>query len=418
MKRTELDKKWEALSLRVNEMGGDGEDFVAAMKELYTLYDDRQVTWLAGLFEPDIGGFYYSNSARDNEQFLPDIESTIQAIGFLLSSGMISSYDELPVWMKEKIINFTCSLQDPEDGYIYHPQWGKNIPDYRRGRDMTWANALQGYLGFKLPYPTALDRLKEVAKTNESGEKKESNMPEHLRSKEAFIEYLDKLDFVGNAYVAGSYVASQGIQIVAAGLAPTAIEYLNKFQDPKTGIWGKDKGYMAINGALKISDFYTKAGAEIQNADKICEVAMECISSDEDAATVCFQYNVWFTIYNMFENLRKFGGEDGEKKVQAILRRLIKLAPEGIRATRMKVAQFKKADGPFSYLKDRTAHFSQDVPVAIPYTNEGDVNASVICTTGTVSWLHNALDLTKYQVPIFTDEDYELFKSALKAPQK
>jgi len=417
MKRTELNEKWNLLQKKVEEMGGDGEDFVAAMKELYTLYDDRQVTWLAGLFEPDIGGFYYSNSARDNEQFLPDIESTIQATGFLLSSGMISAYSELPEWMRNKIIDFTCSLQDPDDGYIYHPQWGKNIPDYRRGRDMMWANALQGYLGFKLPYPTALDRLKEVSEAKEE-DKKESNMPEHLRSKEAFIAYLDKLDFVGNAYVAGSYMASQAIQIVAAGLAPTAIEYLNKFQDPETGIWGKDKGYMAINGALKISAFYTSAGAEIQNADKICEVAMECISSDADAETVCFQYNVWFTIYNMFENLRKFGGEEGEKKVQAILRRLIKLAPEGIRATRQKVSAFKKADGPFSYLKDRTAHYSQDVPVAIPYTNEGDVNASVICTTGTVAWMHHALDLTKFMVPIFTDEDYELFLNTVKKPTK
>ena len=70
---------------------------------------------------------------------------------------------------------------------------------------------------------------------------------------------------------------------------------------------------------------------------------------------------------------------------------------------------FKKDDGPFSYLPERTSHHSQFVPVAIPYSNEGDVNATVICTTGTVAWLHHALSLTDFMVPIFTHEDYELF---------
>ena len=419
MYRKDLEKKWLELEAEIDRRGGDGKDFVAAMKDLYTIYDQREVTWLANLFDYEIGGFYYSNSARDNEKveskgkmfdLLPDMESTLQATGFLISSGMIESYDEIPDWLREKLINFTSSLQDPDDGYIYHPQWGKDIPDYRRGRDTTWANAMQEYLKFKLPYPTAMERLAANVKAREEGKADENvGLPEHLQSPEAIIAYFDKQDFVNNAYVAGSWLASQGGQIIAAGLADVVVEYLNKFQDPETGIWGADKGYMAINGALKISAFYSQAGRPIKNADKIARVAMECICSEDPAETVCFQYNVWFTIYNMLENLQKFGGEDGKKQIDAILLDLVKLAPAGIRATKEKVKVFKKDDGPFSYLPDRTAHYSQDVPVAIPYSNEGDVNATIICTTGTVAWLHHALFLNDFIVPLFTHEDFELF---------
>ena len=43
--------------------------------------------------------------------------------------------NETDLEYEKKMAEFNCSLQDPDDGYIYHPQWGKNITDHRRGRD-------------------------------------------------------------------------------------------------------------------------------------------------------------------------------------------------------------------------------------------------------------------------------------------
>ena len=115
MYRKDLEKKWLELEAEIDRRGGDGKEFVAAMKDLYTIYDQREVTWLANLFDYEIGGFYYSNSARDNAQvesrgkmfdLLPDMESTLQATGFLISSGMIESYDEIPDWLREKLVEF------------------------------------------------------------------------------------------------------------------------------------------------------------------------------------------------------------------------------------------------------------------------------------------------------------------------
>ena len=78
----EREKQWENLINEVNAMGGDGEDFAAAVKELYSLYDEEVMYWYAGLFDAKIGGFYFANSARDAEGYLPDIEATQHCLGF------------------------------------------------------------------------------------------------------------------------------------------------------------------------------------------------------------------------------------------------------------------------------------------------------------------------------------------------
>ena len=82
--KKEIASLWEKLEQDVNERGADGEAFVEAMKDYYSIYTDGFLSWLGALFDPKTGGFYYSNSARDNEcaeyrgeicYFLPDIES-------------------------------------------------------------------------------------------------------------------------------------------------------------------------------------------------------------------------------------------------------------------------------------------------------------------------------------------------------
>ena len=97
---TTLDKKWLELENEVERRGGDGKELVAAMKELYELWTPDLYRWVARLWSREEGGFYYSNSARDNEPFLPDIESTLQALGIICRSGMVD-YSELPEDMKD-----------------------------------------------------------------------------------------------------------------------------------------------------------------------------------------------------------------------------------------------------------------------------------------------------------------------------
>ena len=138
-----------------------GKRTADAARELHTLYDEKIYKWLASLWDGEIGGFYYATSSRVTDGFLPDSESTMQAIGLLRTTGMIGEYSDLPEGMKKKLGNFAKKLQDP-DGYFYHPQWKEMMLERperfnsRRGRDLgqcTWL--VRTIAGMETTYPTA-----------------------------------------------------------------------------------------------------------------------------------------------------------------------------------------------------------------------------------------------------------------------
>ena len=136
-------------------------DTVKELRAMYEMFSPEVLEWLADLYDPESGGFYYSNSARNNEGFLPDIETTAQAIDLLRLSGCFDEYGEnpskaLPEWFKAKLIAFVKGLQDP-NGYFYHPQWTHEMVDNRvsrRSRDLTKGLDLLKSLGAKPTYNT------------------------------------------------------------------------------------------------------------------------------------------------------------------------------------------------------------------------------------------------------------------------
>ena len=239
-----------------------GRETRLALEEMYSLWGKSTYEWLAGLWEPEIGGFYYSESGRDHEGFLPDIESTLQAIGIVRSTGMLdewggSFYDAFPAWLREKLVSFTKSLADP-DGYYYHPQWGKDIITRRRSRDLTWSISMLKSFREKPPMPTALDLLA-------SDKKEEVAAAPHLASEEAFAKYLEEMDIYKQSYVSGSTIGSQAEQIKAAGLDKMLIDHYNEKQNPKNGLWADSVTYYSVSGLLKISSSYQRLGYDFPN---------------------------------------------------------------------------------------------------------------------------------------------------------
>ena len=112
-----------------------------------------------GICECTGGGFYYSNSARDSEEYKIDIESTVQALHFLMTSGMTRKYkggirEALPRQMQLDVCAFAKSLQSDVDGYFYHPQWGEAITPSRKGRDLRWATTILENFGDMPLYDT------------------------------------------------------------------------------------------------------------------------------------------------------------------------------------------------------------------------------------------------------------------------
>ena len=410
------EKEWNALYAKIKERGAGNSGLFEAIEDYYTLYEDRLLVWLAGLYDKKSGGFYYSNSAKNNEKIefrgkeyalLPDIESTHQAMGLLISSGVFENHAALPEKMKEGIQRFATSLLDKENGFFYHPQWGKELTDSlepRRGRDLTWGLLISHNLDFKYPYPTARER---IAKADKS-EKNENNVvPDYLKSESAFRKYLEAFDWEKNSYYAGNALASQAPMIIAAGLGETAVDFLNSIQDKESGLWGEQRGYMAINSYLKISALYDSIKTTILGAERAAISVLDCATTDEEVDTVCFQYNVWYSLCNISRNLISYGGEKGKKNAEELSSLILKNSTRAVVSSKEKVNKFKKTDASFSYMQRRTSPGSQGMPVAFDNTNEGDVNASIICTGGICENIFNAFSLP--MPPLFSEQAKQVF---------
>ena len=450
----QLNVKWQIIST----LTGNGEKIAAALKDLYTLYGDDTVDWLAGLYEPSIcqcsgdvciggktcgtSGFYYSNSARDNEGYLPDVESTNQTLSFLEKAGMTNNYAKtLPKEMLDGIGRYVLSIQDP-DGYFYHPLWGKNVFLGRKSRDLMWSENILKNLGLTPIYDTPngtkgsgavassvalTSRLSTAYATGASSVVSAASTTDpNLVDDVSFKNYLNRLDVKNNSYSAGNTLAayfntirSRNNELKRQGvdydLIDIMIEHLNDAQNKDTGTWyyvSKDdpnySGYYAVNGVMKISCVYEAAKVAMPNADKAMRAAVDAITSDEELGACVDIYNTWFSISNIFSILSTTGNIQDIRFSDEMREELHNRAPELIKATKEKLAIFKKPDGSFSYTPKYSADKSQGSPAAVPNTEEGDVNATVICVTGTTSLIYSCLGIAD-MVPIYTRTDYERF---------
>lgn len=439
------DEAWHNLEAGINyEYPERASEIVEAMKKLYTVYTDDMYIWLANLYDPEIGGFYHANSARNTIGFLPDIESTSTALSFITSTGMKSGYwgDYIPDWMKEQVGAFVSSLQE-SDGYFYHPQWGHDVTTSRLGRDLTSAQALLRACGVspQYAYPgtaesASADFLADPLGTRSTVKSvskviavNDSSVPERFRSAENWQKYLDdnaeqikqgKQDF----YVFGNTLQSQLSQMATFGkkcgvnFKVMTTDFLTEHQNQETGFWISALNYNATNGFHKISDVYNSAGVEIPNADLAIKSTVAVMQSDLQIVAGVEVYNAWSCFGYIIKNIRNYASgtaSERNEKIAAIKDQVYEIAAEAIYASYEKIAPLRKPDGSFSYGLLYSADSIQDAPAAVPNTYEGDVNGNALACTSLVSHIYSALDLSAYSVPIFTDIDYVRFIEELES---
>ena len=389
-----------------------GKATAEATEYLYSLFTDGIYKWLASVWDKDIGGFYFSRSAKENEYveykgerflLLPDIESTEQAFGSLLSDGIGESYDDYPAKMKDKAVKFIASCQDPEDGYFYHKQWGKNINTSRRARDMNKGVGLLSSLGARPLYPTALERIEASVNGGEEGS---VTVPEHLRSRAAFISYLESLDIngKGKSYVVGHTIASQIPEIKAAGLSETCYEFLNATAKPN-GVWEDELTNVSANGLMKISCAYGALGKRMPWMKKSFSAAVEiaCNAEVTSADGITTVYNPPFVMLNLFSTMRDTADEENYALCKKMI---IERAPEVLKRTTDNLKLYAEPDGSFSYGMGHTSFTSQGQPVGFPGLPESDVNANSLAQGARERTLI-ALDIPLS--PLFDERDTQRF---------
>lgn len=471
------EKKYAALAEHIDMLVGEehaglGADISDAFRSLYSIYDWEVVTWFANLYDPGVGGYYFSNSARDNDGFLPDIESTAQALGFIGSThaGIMLDIDStnyknfIPEDMRREIIIYLRGLQD-ENGFFYHTQWAKADTDShlsRRARDLGNAVSVLKNLGSRPRYDTPNgdkagdgldvipDSIKKLLAAEDAsiafaplGTSKATAASkvvltaaaydprfESLDTLKAYLqEKIDKYNAGSTSFYAiGNEITSQMSQIkkrdqdlktagTEESLVKYIIEWFNSHQNPENGLWEPESKYLGVNGLLKISGVYNKAGAEIPNAEKAAQAAIDAITSDQQMSAVVDLYNTWMSVTNVLSNIKKYGsvkdGVTGAERAAEIRSNLLLVSAPAIVKSGVKMHDFEKLDGSYSYGRLYSSTTSQGMPVSIPNSVEGDVNGTVIAINGLVGNIYSALGLSSYSVPIFGSREGRIYYDIL-----
>jgi len=426
---------------------------ISALRGLYSNYTDDVIDWFANLYEPTLGGWYYSNSARDTMGFLPDIESTSQALDFISGSGLSAHAggpaDVLPEWMHSQIVYFFKSRQEP-NGYFYHPQWTREAVDSnytRRGRDLNKAVSGLAYFGAMPTYDTPIGvngdgitadeyltasllaapigqdsvaaAVSRVLLSSSDG-----YVDPILVSSESFAAYLATLDINGSPYKTSSVLSTWTTQIVErdkqlrsegkTGLQEVYFEWLEGSQNPKTGLWTTydEPDYEGVNGLLKISGVWSSFGRAFPHALEAARSTLHVISkmTPEDVSIIVDVYNTWYAVLNIIENVQKYNPKLNDN-IREFRREIVLGAVPAIENTARCVAAFSKPDGSFSFSKKYSSPTSSGMYVALSRQEEGDVNATELASVGTVSRLFKVLGMT--MVPLYTESDMIRYVSIL-----
>ena len=432
----DIARRWDALESAIRERYDDAtaKKIRYAFEDFYRdMYSEGDIAnWLANLYDHEIGGFYYSNSARDNEGFLPDLESTRQALYLIFRLGapeVFGSVGELyPDWMKERILRFTKGLQD-ENGYFYHPQWERSLTDskpHRRGRDLNWAGQIFEWFGGAPTYDTPsgvkgdgllADGTPVKGFSHRESEvvaPKEEFVTPHLKNREAFEEYLAGFDLKGNSYVVSNALESQGKQIFERdkvlremgadySLTEILLEWFRANQDPKTGLFThQEPDCTGVNGMLKACGAINYIQKPFPNPLRALESAISMIEGgDYEVTSVCDVLNPWYGINQLLKNISLYGdsSEDTEKYKKYIFDHV----PEMMMATKKRILQFKKPDGSFSFGIQHSSPTSQGHPVAVKGSYEGDVNATNIGAAAIIAHIFNLVGVEI--IPVLTLAD-------------
>lgn len=382
-----------------------GKEATAALKRYCDMFDDELYIWFANLWEPEIGGFYFSNSARDTVGFGPDLESTVQILRDLHGLGLMpTGYDkEIPLEMREKLLNYARSLQD-ENGYFYHPQWGKKINSSRRGRDLNWAVSMFEEFGATPFYKTPLEITEESSST----------LPPYLKDTNAYKSFLSGLDIHSNSYFVGNTIGSLLNEIEAAGkdYIDITIKWMNEMQIKETGFFQNDLTDTSANGFMKLAGIYYRFKADIPNLEKAFANIINIVFDGNMRAHVCSSYNPWCSFDFIIDSVKRQNNTELLTKIRTIL---LEKAPSLIDYTRKKIELHIIGDGSFSYHVGVGSKMSQFSLISLG-TLEGDVNATSICTHGILRQICTDLDIPL--MPLYCEEDKKIFLDLISKIEK
>ncbi|WP_053228022.1 hypothetical protein [Spirochaeta cellobiosiphila] len=302
--------------------------------------------WLASLYDPVIGGFYYSKSAKDSPEFNPDIESTAQALDILTNVKLM---DSMPDEMVKKLILFFQQKQ-LDTGYFIDSHNDMKQYDRMVARALMYSLKSLYILGGKPLYPT------ESLVTK--------NLPLHLKSLDSLKTWLVERPW-DNPWMACDNISATSVyfqlmeQQDKKEFLNCVMQFLEEKQDSQTGMWGEGRPYLKISGAFKLSLFFKKLNIPFPLADRVYDYMKYTLVNDT-SEDMCWTRNVM----DLLDAITPQLGEIPKKDIDLILN-----------ITWRNLRLYYKKDGGFS----RHIHNSLVTPNNVPLgkgLEEGDMNAS------------------------------------------
>ncbi|WP_433938977.1 hypothetical protein [Paenibacillus lautus] len=329
------------------------EDILAGGDRLFEGFFE----WLEGQYDAASGGFYYARSSRDSEAFVPDIESTAQALGIIERCGLLQRLSD---GIKAGLVRFFQSKQDPATGYFYDADPNMRTDDVMVGRALGYSVGALRKLGAAPLHPLPGNR---------------HMAPAYCRSPEEYAEWLRSISLVNSwrgcdRLCNSAPYLSQMPQDEREPFLREALSYFASLQDPATGLWGEGTPYVRISGTFKLLTFYNRFQAPLPRISEIYHSLMRALQS-EKAVDMCY-------IRNPISLLTSMKLRIPEEDVRIIAE-----------ITLQNMARLKRADGGFSREIDHSppapnvaqvkpGEYYPDMPEAVPLGKgevEGDMNA-------------------------------------------
>ena len=399
-----------------------GAEVCEALRMLYEYYDGERIAeWIVSLYDGETGGFYYCASARDTDGYLPDLESTSQALSILAEIGAIPTEqvnEILTDSVREGLIGFALDRQSPQDGYFYHPQWPQgreNLNTDRYGRDQGNATSIlrrvkcerdeNGEListpprfctvnGVKCARHRGTDACCTFAK-NESAESiasvpRSDKHPDYT-DRESFSAWLERYNASIHEDSGGAHnLAALYPEIKAHGYLDILLEHLDRKQaelfeeqirlgETPGGIWQRRMDYRAVWGIFKYTYIFNAVDHPL-NLKYVPYMVDSCINVINLPPLKNYAYNdlmnQWSAISAIIANVRRFHGDAEVEKIYARVRTGVAAL---VRNSLEKMLPFKMEDRAFcNKVSGVTTPIIYGVPIAVGDVAEGNVNSTHI----------------------------------------
>lgn len=312
--------------------------------------------WLEGQYDPKSGGFFYARSSKESGAFIPDIESTAQAVNIMERAGILP---RLAPEIKAGLVRFFQGKQEPS-GYFYDEDPNMREDEVMVGRAIGYSTHSLGKLGAAPLYP-----LPDV-----------QHAPAYMESTDAYLKWLESVELCnswrGCDRLCNSAPYIRGLpEAERASYLETAFAFLDRIQDKETGLWGQGTPYVRISGTFKLLTFYRTFGTPVPRQELIYRSIRHCLRN-EFAKDMCYIRNP-IDLLSEMENFH-IPEEDLVEIMEITLANIMKL---------------KRLDGGFSREHHRSPpapnvaqvkedEWYPDMPKAVPIglgLVEGDMNA-------------------------------------------